>query len=661
MKFTGLIAWVMWLTMGVDSQAAPRKKALLIGIANYATAGLGWGNLPVDRDLGLMRQILSEQGFNQPNSIQTITNGAATYKGINEKFRQFIDELATGDLVIVHFAGHGQQISDNNGDEKDDAWDECFVPFDAPVSLKIAPKYLGEKHIRDDLIGMWIRDIRQRIGPGGHLLLLMDTCYSGDISRGELSVRGGEPPIRLPYHKTLTATGTNTTDYSDYLERGGTSSTRAGRFVLITASEKNELNANAKDELGKPIGALTYAFSRAVRQLKSNDSYRKLFNKIATFIAEQSTTQNPTLEGDADVAVFGGNFIDRKTGLRLTDVSKISQRLVEVTGGYASAIFERASMAFYSSEQNRGGAPMAIGRVVESSLTHSVVAIDSGVVQGNLDSIRVIEKEKAFGNWQIKVSFSPRLSTALHQSLTETLTAKQAIRIQNKGSDIQIDQRNNFVLLRMTDTYQHFDSIPLDSPDIAAFCLHRILNYGQAKLLRGLTLNNDQYAIQAELLPVLTDPTGQFVVDTVKRLLTGTFPRFPTNVQGQLTVFNEGKQDIFITLIDISPDGRLAVLLPDASSTGQEKGIRIRTGQRSEPILFRFYPPYGTEVYKLIATPSPLPVETTVRSGGDMVTDSDNPVIQLFNSTYRGESPRKIPLSEGATTTITFQITPPLR
>ena len=650
----------IWLMGLLPGWAAPPKKALLIAVANYSSAQLGWTNLPTDRDRALMRQILVEQGFTAPDAIKEIADEAATFEGIGQAVQQFTDGLSRGDVVVLHFAGHGQRLSDNDQDEND-GWDECFVPFDAPVSLKARPTYRGEKHIRDDLIGTWIRRIRARIGPTGHLLLLMDSCYSGDISRGESSVRGGEPPIKLPNHRMATRLTTKPTDASDYLERSGTAQPNMGKFILITASEKNELSANVKDNAGNRLGALTYAFSKAMRQLETGDSYRRLFTKIVDCVAEQSVNQNPTLEGDADLPIFGGSFVARNAVFRLTDKPGLGQHLVSVTGGFISGIFERARMAFFPLGNARGGQPMAMGQVVESSLTHSVVSIDSGAVQGPVDSVEVIESDKSFGNWQIAVSFSARLPGATRQAMKQLVATKQAIRVQDKGSDLQIDQRGNYLIMRATDTYRPFDSIAHNAPDALSFCLQRILNYGQAKLLRGLTLHNEAFSIRAELVPVRTDPTDQVVVDTVKSLLNGTFPRFPINVRGQLTIVNEGTKGFFVTLIDILPDGHLAVLLPDETIPGQERGIYVAAGQRSDPILFRFSPPYGTEVYKLIATPHPLPVSATVRSGGNQPVDSANPLVQLFVQTYRGESPKTISLREGATATITFQITPPLR
>ena len=55
-----------------------------------------------------------------------------------------------GEVIVVHFSGHGQQIADDNHDEAD-RLDETVVPYDAPSRWTTG--YTGERHIRDDELG----------------------------------------------------------------------------------------------------------------------------------------------------------------------------------------------------------------------------------------------------------------------------------------------------------------------------------------------------------------------------------------------------------------------------------------------------------------------------------------------------------------------------
>lgn len=637
--------------------ATPAKKALLINIANYETAKLGWDHLPADRDRLLMHQILLEQGF----GCSEIRNEQATFAGIGRAIQAFTDSLGRGDMVIVYFSGHGQQLSDDNGDEAD-RLDEAYVPFDAPVSRTILPGYGGEKHIRDDRIGQWIARIRLRIGSSGHLLLLMDSCYSGDINRGEGSFRGGKSPIVIPPLGKAILKAPAEESKSGYVDRISTTVRPGtlGRFVVITASEANELNANVKDHQGYLIGALTYATGRAFRQLATNSSYRRLFTLIAEYIAEQSTTQHPTLEGDGDQPVFGGAFVARRPTFQLTDLTRLSQRLVQITGGYLSGLFERSGVALYPVNHVPGAPPLATGRIVESSLTHSWVTLDSGTVIGLTHGIQVEETQKMFGSYQVNVSLSSNLSKALNQSIRQAIGHNPTIRLQPVG-DLQLDQHRGHLRIRLSTTFQVIDSLQISDPDVVALCLQRITAFAQANLLRRLILSDASYAIEAELLPVHLNPEKKAVLDTVTRLLQSPYLRLPTNVQGQLTITNRGNKDVYITLIDIMPDGRSAILLPDESIEGQEKGLLIRAGQRSQPIWFQFSPPYGTEVYKIIATARPLGL-TAVRGGTNSTNaDPSNVFEEFFDLTYRGDQPKPLSLRGASTTTLTFQIIPPSR
>ncbi|GAB3926049.1 hypothetical protein GCM10028804_29050 [Larkinella terrae] len=652
----GLLVGI-WLVVPV--WAAPAKRALLIGIANYRAAGLGWPNTPADRDLVLMKTILQEHGFLNQN-ISVLPNQQATFAGIHRRMEVFIASLTPGDKVVILFSGHGQQVPDDNGDEIDDEgdvkYDEAFVAYDTPSETG-----QGEKHIRDDQIGLWIDRIRRRIGPNGHLLLLMDSCHSGTINRGEGSVRGGKPPIRPVLVKKTGGTAASGEIGSGYLDkkRVPSSGPGLGKFILMTACLPNQLNYDLTDDQGKPIGALTYAVSCAFRQLERNDTYARMFSKAAAFI--DPNTQNPTLEGDGGERVLGGSFTAYQPVLSLTAIKNAGEQLIEVAGGYVAGVYNRAKIAFYpKSGQARGKAPLATGHVVNGSLTRSWVRIDSGRVAGLPAEIRAVETEKAFGNWRVKVQIAKNVPAELQRTLSQALGNQPAILVGQSG-DLRIETSQNYLLLRHTDTYQPYDSVLLKAPDAVAYCVNRIIDYGQAKVIRNLSFTNPHYAIRADFVPVRVQAdstTGSVTADTVTLLKTA-FPQFPSDVQGQLTIYNEGDRDVYITLINIPPGGRLSILLPDETADDQIDGLLIPAGQKSPPFYFAFNPPYGTEFYKIIATPRPLELRPTVESrGADRSAGAQNPFAFFVGNTYRGESPTPIPSDEMATTTVTFKVVP---
>ena len=93
--------------------------------------------------------MLAIAGF---KDVQCLKNEKATKSNIMTAFKLLTTRCQKGDIVYIHFSGHGQQVKDVNGDETKDALDESWIPYDACVSL--CAKDRGEKHLVDDEIGI---------------------------------------------------------------------------------------------------------------------------------------------------------------------------------------------------------------------------------------------------------------------------------------------------------------------------------------------------------------------------------------------------------------------------------------------------------------------------------------------------------------------------
>lgn len=172
---------LLWSTCPVSAQVG---RAVVIGIGQYADKE--WNVIHGDRDVVIVEQMLQEFGY---EDIHTLVNEQATKQAIVEQFCYLAEHCGKGDRVYVHFSGHGQRMSDIDGDEED-GWDEAWIPYDA--CLKYSSSYTGTRHLSDDEIGYWMTRIRRKIGKEGQLLLVVDACHSGDSSRNldTVCVRG---------------------------------------------------------------------------------------------------------------------------------------------------------------------------------------------------------------------------------------------------------------------------------------------------------------------------------------------------------------------------------------------------------------------------------------------------------------------------------------
>lgn len=179
-------------------QAATRR-ALVFGLGKQADAS--WGKIHGDNDVYYVAQMLQQSGY---TDIQTLKNEQATKAGMIKAFQELTDRCRRGDHIYIHYSGHGQLMTDLDGDEalkwqsSHADWDEAWIPYDAYMNY--GPEDRGEKHLCDDEVACLLQDIREKIGKRGELVVVVDACHSGDATCGpeEECVRGVDLKFSIP-------------------------------------------------------------------------------------------------------------------------------------------------------------------------------------------------------------------------------------------------------------------------------------------------------------------------------------------------------------------------------------------------------------------------------------------------------------------------------
>ena len=110
-----------------------------------------------------------------------LKNEEATKSRIVNEFKNLVGRSGRGDIVYIHFSGHGQLVKDLDNDEPD-GYDESWIPYDA--YRKCCKKDNGDMHLVDDEINVLLTELRQKVGDSGQILVVVDACHSGGSSRG---------------------------------------------------------------------------------------------------------------------------------------------------------------------------------------------------------------------------------------------------------------------------------------------------------------------------------------------------------------------------------------------------------------------------------------------------------------------------------------------
>ena len=263
--------FVIILLLASICTAAQNRYALLIGIGDYPQDS-GWNKIHGDNDVSIIKTLLLEQGFVEGN-IKILKNAEATKSGILSAMDQLRGKAQTGDVVYIQFSGHGQQVTDLNGDEEDH-FDEAWIPYDAKKKY-VAGEYEGQNHILDDELNKYLNGLRSKVGIRGKIVLVADACHSGSGSRGlgddeEVYVRGTDEKFIIP--------------------GGGANIVRKEEpvyWLYVGACKPYQTNYEYKTADGVFYGSLSYVIANGNSNLVTSD-YRDVINQWRKALVEMT-------------------------------------------------------------------------------------------------------------------------------------------------------------------------------------------------------------------------------------------------------------------------------------------------------------------------------------------------------------------------------------
>lgn len=280
MKARLIIYLFLLLSLSVTSQT---KRALVVGLGQQQDKA--WNKINGDKDVPIVQGMLKSAGF---KSVTTLVNQQATKAGIIGAFKRMAASCKQGDVVYIHYSGHGQQMTDVHNDETD-GLDECWIPYDA--YRKACKTYHGEKHLTDDELNVYLNAIRDKIGAKGKLLVVIDACHSGDGTRGDEDevVRGVEEVFEAV--KSLII-GDN--DKEKVINQKA--KPLAERWITLSACKSDQVNIEMKNPV---VGKLTYALWM---ELKNGDKINneEFIKRIRKFVNRNTSSrpQQPVLTGN---------------------------------------------------------------------------------------------------------------------------------------------------------------------------------------------------------------------------------------------------------------------------------------------------------------------------------------------------------------------------
>lgn len=574
-----------------------RRLALLVGVGRYYQLQPGpghrpWPQLHTAVEIDEYRQVLIRSYGFAERDVLVLLDEQATKTTIRKAFQEhLIEQAQPGDVVLFHFSGHGQHLSDDSDParrDEPDGLDESLVTYDA---LDQSVSEGATKNIRDDEVGQWLTDLTLRMRPGagaplvGNITVTLDVCFSGSATRGALIARGrtwdvsrdGPRPALQPQ---LPAEGA-----ARILDSRGV----VQRELTVVAAARADQTAWERD--GR--GVFTRHWVRLLAQATKTHTYQAAVDRLAIDIAAEGLDQVPQVEGAAEKLIFSGLAAAARQPeqplrvLRERDGTLWLQE-GEVHGVTLGSEYRLHSPGAVTPSQNAG---LGQAKVVQlSAFKARLEPLDAPLLTGQSGALAT-ETHHAYHLNPLQVI----LVGFDHASeLREQLSQLDIIHIASRNSYPDVTAVAHDLVLRYQPVQRTIEllrpaadlphaAVSLDDDAFGALTQRLVAEWRRAHFA-SLRHPNPAARVDLELIAVEPhfDDSGKLA--GYRSALTpppAAQLELPQHKAFALRLRSHAARDLFAAVLAISPDGDIDVLL----GKNQPGKNRIRAGETMEPPL----------------------------------------------------------------------------
>jgi len=563
------------------AQAAPVRRALLIGINKYKSDSVPNLNGAVNDILRMEGILKSRYGFTH---IRKVTDGDASRAGILAALERIVDEARPGDIVYLHYSGHGSQVKDYGGDEKrenaGDLLDETLVPADGRTP--------GVPDVTDDEIAKIFDGFKTN-----NVVIVFDSCHSGTATRS-VDVRSRRVPAdtRDLYPKT-----TDRAIVPIY-----------SRFVAFTGAASNQQALDGPCD-GAYHGLFTYSLSRSLATAAPDASLRDIMKGIEKQLQRlkvqlsQSHMPEPQLEADKarlDQPLFQSRSASStpvssgETARPWVEVKRVKGKpTVLLVGGVPMGAAPGSVWAIYPpGEKNfRSSKRVPHAKVTETVDANAVATLipESALVLSGCRAV-LLAPPRSVSRVTVRLVDVPDDQRVKLLAALTRIAGHIEIVGQDKPSGFVVDQRDGeWVISGRTGTGKVTSFRELD-PDLAASRMAIVMTRSQAAS-ELMALENPNSAMRLDVRLSGTGSGGlQQALGTrgirVQPDLQSTAYRArrqgePRNEQNCLMVELSVSRDAYVTIVGVDAVGEVELLFPNSyqKQTFYPQGY-VRAGQQ---------------------------------------------------------------------------------
>lgn len=642
-----IAATLFILLSATNSFSQSEKYALLIGVKNYPKA-TGWKNLATQSDVDMLEKALISRGFKKEN-ILILTDNTTKKDILDAFFKHLVAQVKVGDVVFFHFSGHGYQIPDDNGDELD-GWDEALVPSNANTDNGlIRPNQFYANYIRDDEFGMWLDELRAKLGKNGNVMVSVDACHSGTSTRGTAPFRGAVRGARTDANfQKIKSNYELNSDFGLV-----TDNPSFAPMACFFASSQDQLNKEYHTA-DNQSGSLSFALSKALMETPENVSYRALFDQVRITLSKIVPGQMPHLEGDDAQEIFGGKLIKIEPYWRVVNIE--SDNLLTINAGSLMYLKRGTKLGFYPPDtQNfREAKPLATGEVTDvKTIESSIKILDGEQDAQKLMNAWVYILDQNFGAQTIKMRIEGQ-NKVLNSQFEKFVKEYPFIELTSKDvCDVLVEiglkngKKNNLITVTTREDVEIYKQNLLNNTALPADSMlavvRRISDYSQSMFLRTLQVENYEFDVDIRIVPLqlksgvskVSRPSDLEPIPGMSSLtLKEAVYALPENTYYKLDIINNSSAPLYYSIIEIDPIHKVSVLFPQARRSAQEYKLNPRETD-SPPAIFLTDSTFGSTVYKVILTRTPLDLRSVFETRGVNSRGTGSPFETLLQSTFK--------------------------
>jgi hypothetical protein len=563
------------LSQQTTSVAAPHKYALLIGINNYeySNPNEGFPNLNgCVNDILRMQKILLSFGFD-PKDIAMMKDSNASHDAVLQAIHQLALKAAPGDVVVIHFSGHGSHITDP---ARINGVDETLVAYDSRNPRKTDDPTGGD--ITGEQLNQAINQIRTK-----HITVIIDACYSAGLISRSISTGLSRS---IPPYKSVSVPPAAPTMQAPIRGAGAS-------FVLIAAAQQNqEAQEYAPNGAKKPqFGTLTYFLTSEIQShLRTSVTYKDIFPAVREEVRTVHPSQVPSLEGtNEDEAVFSDQsvllpgYVEVKPG----PAGSLTLEAGDVLGVTKGSLFDVYPP---DSHDLANKAQRLVTAEIASTSPYTSVATLSNVHVSVPIGSRAVETSHVYPNTKFRVFLDGVSNSTDLQAIERglaTLPNVESSRVPD-GTKIRVAETASSIVLYSADSGERLATVNpgdgLTDRSMAAIALW-------AKWFNILSIVNENASVNVHV-GVITDAAAAHEGNDGSTTIADgeTF---------RIKFENLSAQDLYISVVDLKQNGGVQTIY--------QSGVRaLPAGGNFQTSEFQAALPKGldayTDILKVFAT-----------------------------------------------------------